>query len=88
MNLRRSEKLPRKLLAIRDRLDLSAEELLKELGITGDFSAEDIFDWEEGKSEPPAVIVLLYAILVNISTDVLIDDRRRLPKVLPTKKKH
>jgi transcriptional regulator with XRE-family HTH domain len=88
MNLRRSEKLPRKLHAIRDRLNLSAEALLKELGIAADFTAEDVFDWEAGKSEPPLVIILLYADLVNISTDVLIDDRRRLPKVLPAKKIH
>jgi transcriptional regulator with XRE-family HTH domain len=87
MNLRRSEKLPGKLCAIRKKLELTAEELLKELGIGIDFATEDIFDWESGKSEPPLIVVLLYAILVDISTDVLIDDRRRLPKKLPTKQK-
>ena len=35
---------------------------------------------EQRKREPPAMLLLAYARLVGISTDVLIDDKMDLPK--------
>jgi DNA-binding XRE family transcriptional regulator len=44
--------------------------------------------YEVGTSEPPLPVLLKYARLVGISTDVLIDDELDLPAKLPTKPKH
>jgi transcriptional regulator with XRE-family HTH domain len=39
-----------------------------------------ISDYELGKNEPPLSVILAYARLAKVSTDVLIDDRLTLPK--------
>jgi transcriptional regulator with XRE-family HTH domain len=88
MNLRRSAKLPRKLLLIREMLGLTAEEMIETLGIEEWITAEDISAYEAGKSQPPLPFLLVVAHYANISTDVLIDDRRRLPKRLPARKRY
>jgi hypothetical protein len=41
-----------------------------------------ISGYERGEREPPLPVLLLYARLVRISTDVLIDDEMDLPKRL------
>jgi transcriptional regulator with XRE-family HTH domain len=87
MNLRRSEKLPRKLRMICERLGLTAEEFIDGLDIAEWLTVEDIFDFEAGKREPPLMYLLVVAQAAGISTDVLIDDRHRLPRILPVKKK-
>jgi len=37
--------------------------------------ASQISNFEQGKREPPAMLLLAYARLMGISTDVLIDDK-------------
>jgi DNA-binding XRE family transcriptional regulator len=69
-------KLARKLKQIRDRADLTQTEIAKKLGVKDRAS---ISQFETGKIEPPLPVLLRYARLVGVSTDVLIDDKLRLP---------
>lgn len=78
------ERLAEKLVQIRTTLGLSQNELIRKLDV--DLTQNRISEYETGKGEPPLPILLLYARLVGISTDVLIDDELDLPAKLQPKK--
>jgi transcriptional regulator with XRE-family HTH domain len=80
------ESLPKKLLQIRKALELSQNEMLRHLGIQDEFKRNTISSYERGEAEPPLPVLLLYARAAGITTDLLIDDSRELPKKLPIKK--
>lgn len=77
-----------KLLEVRNRLGLSQTDMLKRLGAEDLISYKQISKYETGVTEPPLIILLKYARLVHLSTDVLIDDDLDLPAKLPAKPKH
>jgi transcriptional regulator with XRE-family HTH domain len=79
------ERLAEKLLAIRERLGLSQTEMLKRLGAEDRMAYHRISEFESGKGEPSLIILLQYARVAGISTDVLIDDEVDLPTKLPSK---
>lgn len=79
------EKLAEKLLQIREELKLSQSEIVDKLGFSDSFSRNYISAFELGTREPPLPVLLAYARLVGISTDVLIDDDLDLPDHLSTK---
>jgi transcriptional regulator with XRE-family HTH domain len=74
------ERLAEKLVEIRTKLGLSQSELFRRLDIEEYSELKRISDYETGKSEPPLPVLLCYARLIRISTDVLIDDKLNLPK--------
>src|SRR5262245_45857216 len=80
-----------KLLRIRSALGLSQTQLLRLLDLTAYYHHTRISLWERGYREPPIKVLLRYARVAGISTDVLIDDNLELPKKLspanPPKKK-
>ena len=78
----RPERLPDKLLQIREALGLSQSEMLRRLGYEEDMVAARISEYELGKNEPPLPVLLAYARAAGVSTDVLIDDELDLPKKL------
>lgn len=78
----RPARLAEKLLTIRQRLGLSQTEMCKALGLAVDYSA--VSNYELGTREPPLPVLLKYARLAGISTDLLIDDDLNLPKRLPS----
>lgn len=82
------ERLAEKLLQIRVTLELSQDGMLERLGLAEDFSRSRISAYELGNREPPLPVLLKYARLVGISTDVLIDDELDLPAKLPSQPKH
>jgi transcriptional regulator with XRE-family HTH domain len=84
----RPERLPEKLKLIRLALGLSQTEMLKRLGYEGRIAYHRISNYELGTGEPPLPVLLAYAKLAGVSTDVLIDDRLDLPAKLPAKPKH
>lgn len=84
----RPERLAEKLLQIRTALGLSQSELLRRLELEDAISYKKISDYERGQREPSLVILLQYARVAGVSTDVLIDDRLDLPAKLPAKPKH
>lgn len=79
-------RLAEKLIQIRMALGLSQNELIKRLDV--DLTQNRISEYETGKGEPPLPVILKYARLVGVSTDVLIDDELDLPNKLPGKPKH
>ncbi len=80
----RPARLGEKLLTIRQRLGLSQTQMCKALDLRVDYSA--ISNYELGTREPPLPVLLKYARLVGISTDVLIDDEMDLPRGLPKRR--
>ncbi|HEV7377870.1 MAG TPA: helix-turn-helix transcriptional regulator [Pyrinomonadaceae bacterium] len=81
------ERLAEKLRQIRFAFGLSQTEMLKRLGVEDLITYHRISDYELGKNEPPLTILLQYARVVNVSTDVLIDDELDLPAKLPARRK-
>ena len=71
------KRLPRKLLIIRKRLGYSQTQMAKALRLTATYTA--VSGYELGTREPSLLVVLKYARLAGISTDVLIDDKLDLP---------
>jgi len=82
------ERLAEKLKQIRLSLGLSQDGMLERLGLTEEFFRSRISAYELGNREPPLPVLLRYARLVGISTDVLIDDDLDLPAKLPATPKH
>lgn len=77
------ERLAEKLKAIRVSKDLTAEALIEQLDcpkIT--LYRSSITEFENGKREPPSLILLAYARLAAIAVETLIDDELDLPKSL------
>ena len=81
----RPERLAEKLLQIRQALGLSQSEMFNRLGLEDGTSYKNISAYELGKSEPTLPVLLRYARVANVSTDVLIDDNVDLPAKLPAK---
>jgi transcriptional regulator with XRE-family HTH domain len=71
--------LAKKLRRVRQRLDISQAALCERLGFPKIHPAH-ISGYETGKREPPLPVLLKYARLAGVSTDVLIDDKLKLPK--------
>lgn len=76
---KRPTKLSKKLLAIRNKLDCSQSELMPLLGAENKVTQSQISAFERGARIPSLPVLLRYARLVNISTDILIDDKAELP---------
>lgn len=68
-----------KLKKIREDLGLSQNEMLAALEIKDSFRSV-ISGYELGTKEPSLIVLLKYARLAGVSTDVLIDDKLKLPK--------
>lgn len=91
-NRPRPGRLGEKLRFIRTSLSLTLEQMIGQLQYTDSpLYPTNISAMERGEREPPLSLLLAYARLVGISTDLLIDDKLNLPKKLPIKehgKKH
>ncbi len=76
------QRLAEKLLRIRLSLGLSQNELLQTIDPPEKMQQCNISGYERGTREPTLLIVLKYARLVGVSTDVLIDDDLDLPEII------
>jgi transcriptional regulator with XRE-family HTH domain len=79
----RPERLAEKLLQIRQSLELSQNEMLVALGLEEKVFRSAVSGYELGTREPPLPVLLKYARLAGVSTDILIDDKMDLPKRMP-----
>ena len=84
----RPKHLGEKLAQIRASLDLTLEQMIERL----DYKDSPIYPtnisaMERGAREPPLRLLLAYARLAKISTDILIDDELELPKIARAKRK-
>jgi transcriptional regulator with XRE-family HTH domain len=75
----RPQRLGEKLRDIRLALGLSQSEMLKRLGLEDELWYTQISSYELGRRDPPLMILLKYARVARVSTDVLIDDEMDLP---------
>jgi transcriptional regulator with XRE-family HTH domain len=79
------DKLPAKLLVIRERLDLSQVQMFRRLGrLRSRVHSAHISGYEQGIREPPLDVLLQYARVAGVPVEVLIDDELDLPDRLPT----
>lgn len=84
----RPARLGEKLRQIRATLGLTLEQLIQQLNYqSSPIYPTNISGMERGEREPPLTLLLAYARLVGISTDVLIDDELDLPKALILKRR-
>lgn len=84
----RPERLGEKLRQIRLSLGLSQTELLRRLDAENLIAYSQISGYETGQREPSLQILLRYARLASIPTEVLIDDDLDLPHKLPGPTNH
>jgi transcriptional regulator with XRE-family HTH domain len=85
-----SKKLKGKLLRIRHLLNLTQEgmvERLRPFSRRSPIYPGHISEFESGKREPSLLVLLAYAKVAGVSTDVLIDDEQALPDRLPSTSK-
>lgn len=76
------KKLSRKLALIRVRLGLSQVQLVEALNYSqSPLYASQISNFEQGKREPPSMVLLAYARLAGVSVECLIDDKMKLPNL-------
>jgi len=75
--------LARKLLQIRTGLGYSQSEFRRLLKLEDLMEYKRISEFELGTAEPSLPVLLRYARVANISTDVIIDDELDLPDKLP-----
>jgi transcriptional regulator with XRE-family HTH domain len=80
----RPARLADKLMAIRQALGLSQNEMLSRLGLADEFGRNYISAFELGTREPPLPVLLRYAQVAGVWVDVLIDDELDLPAKLPS----
>ena len=79
-------RLAAKLKEIRTKLDLTQEYMAERLRrVKAGLQSGHVSEYETGKREPSLLVLLAYAKLAGISTDVLIDDDMELPERLPKK---
>jgi transcriptional regulator with XRE-family HTH domain len=84
----RPARLGEKLRQIRASLGLTLEQIIERLNYKDSpLYPTNISGMERGEREPPLTLLLAYARLVNISTDILIDDERNLPEKLRSRMK-
>lgn len=74
----RVERLGEKLKQIRESLNLTQQELITKLDAEDIIYQANVSEFELGKREPPLQILLRYARLARVSTDMLIDDEIEL----------
>jgi transcriptional regulator with XRE-family HTH domain len=80
-------RLAEKLKHIRLSLGLTLDQMIKRLDYKqSPLYPANVSEYESGKREPPLLLLLAYARVAGISTDVLIDDNLNIPKKLPKHK--
>ena len=85
---RKPARLAEKLLALRTRLDLSQNGIIRRMGLTGELTQAEISMYERGIRVPPLPFLLEYARAANVYVEVLIDDSLDLPTRIPPREKH
>jgi transcriptional regulator with XRE-family HTH domain len=84
---KRPERLPEKLLRIREKLGLSQNEMVRRLGLSEEIERDYISKFERGTLEPSLWVLLQYARAANVAVEALIDNDLDLPEKLPARLK-
>jgi transcriptional regulator with XRE-family HTH domain len=79
-------RLALKLLQIRTQLGLTQEQMLERLNYKkSPLYASQISDFEQGKREPPLLVLLQYSRVSGVPMEVLVDDEADVPMRLSNK---
>ena len=78
---KRPDHLGRKLREIRDSFGLSQGLMLVKLGFEKEYR-NNLSNFELNKREAPSELVVAYAKAVGVNVEVLLDDKRELPKAV------
>lgn len=79
-------RLAAKLLHIRTQLGLTQEQMLERLNYKrSPLYSSQISDFEQGKREPPLLVILQYARVAGIPMEALVDDELDMPSEIPAK---
>jgi transcriptional regulator with XRE-family HTH domain len=84
MGKERPKRLGEKLAAIRRALEMSQNELVRRLGLSGKLTREEVSAYERGVREPSLPTLSRYAEIARVWIDVLVDDDLDLPNKLPS----
>jgi transcriptional regulator with XRE-family HTH domain len=77
-------RLASKLCMIRVELDLTQEQMIERLNCPEiPLYPASISQYEQGKREPPLLVLLAYARVAGVTMEMLVDDDLDLPKPLP-----
>lgn len=76
-------RLPEKLRQIRERLGLSQNGLIHQLGFKGLLVQASISGYESGTREPPLPVLLRYSEVSGVWLNSIVDDTVDLPETLP-----
>lgn len=76
-------RLPEKLRQIRERLGLSQNGLIHQLGFEGVLVQASISGYESGTREPPLPVLLRYSEISGVWLNSIVDDSVDLPDTLP-----
>ena len=79
----RPKRLAKKLLRIRNRLNLSQSQLLEKLRLANEIEYTRISDYETDKTAPPLPVLVEYARVARVHLEEIADDRLPLPKIIP-----
>lgn len=80
------KRLPEKLRQIRERLGLSQNGLIRQLGFEGILVQASISGYESGTREPPLPVLLRYSEVSGVWLNSIVDDLVDLPEQLPCSK--
>jgi transcriptional regulator with XRE-family HTH domain len=61
--------------------------LVKRLDLPSVITQSNVSAYERGTKEPPVIVLMKYAELANVWSDVLVNDSLDLPEQFPTKTK-
>lgn len=76
------ELLAEKLLAVRNKLSLTLEQMADELSTDKTrLRKSDVSRYETGSREPSLIVLLKYARIADVYVDALIDDKLELSKI-------
>jgi transcriptional regulator with XRE-family HTH domain len=84
MGKERPKRLGKKLGFIRKQLELSQNEMVRHLGMSGKLTREEISAYERGLREPSLPTLSRYAKVARVWIDVLVDDDLDLPEQIPS----
>ena len=84
MGKERPKRLGEKLGLIRKQLELSQNEMVRRLGLSGKLTREEVSAYERGVREPSLPTLSRYAEIARVWIDVLVDDDLDLPKEIPS----
>lgn len=84
----RPKYLGKKLREVRDRLQLSQNEMLRRLQLDDQFSRAELSAYERGVREPPLSVLLRYSEVAKVYMNVLADDEIELPARILSRHMH